>query len=584
MKYFKRFIVLIIIYLIFSFSNVYAEDLPGRFDLREHIDIEVRNQEETNTCWAFSATSMLSTHLAYLQDEIYTFSPRHLEYTMSEDAFTDNQNKYAYKTKSLDLGGNIDISKQYFTQGTGPILEKYMPFENNTKSISEKDLPLDLSFKQVTSAKHIFPVYKEWVGNELICKDYNDKILSLQEIKKYQDSIKSAIKNYGGVDAIISFEDEGFNFSNGSYNTKQYNENWHAILLIGWDDGYSKDNFNEAVRPLSDGAYIALNSWGEDIGDNGYIYISYEELSMDSIDKTYIKEVEDVDYDNVYYNDLSLAKDKGEILTEVSIVTRSGVIGTIYADLKVDGKYVFQDILLDDCIENYVLDKPITLNENTRVELSISVQEQYMKYFSSYYYTVTNESQFESGELNKKVLDGNSDEIYLYTRHNTIDNGKSVEIKILKDEKDLTSEFNIEGNNIYSNQTGIVISPKQAYNGEYVMKLIYNNQEKFHTFSVINGIEYVGKEPEADDEEDKVPDNDKEEDKVPDIPSDTDVRGDISLDGKVTVTDLSQLKYYIDELIELKEQQKLICDLNEDGNISIVDLSILQMLIVGFEV
>ena len=78
MKCIKKLSMFIILYFVFSFSNVYAEDLPERFDLREHIDIEIRNQEETNTCWAFSATSLLSTHLAYLHDEIYTFSPRHL--------------------------------------------------------------------------------------------------------------------------------------------------------------------------------------------------------------------------------------------------------------------------------------------------------------------------------------------------------------------------------------------------------------------------------------------------------------------------------------------------------------------------
>lgn len=47
----------------------------------------------------------------------------------------------------------------------------------------------------------------------------------------------------------------------------------HAVLLVGWDDSYSKDNF--LITPPGDGAFILKNSWGTDFGDEGYLYISY---------------------------------------------------------------------------------------------------------------------------------------------------------------------------------------------------------------------------------------------------------------------------------------------------------------------
>ncbi len=77
----------------------------------------------------------------------------------------------------------------------------------------------------------------------------------------------------------------------------------HVVSIVGWDDNYSKDNFNEGHRPPGDGAWIAKNSWGSETdyvtNDNGrpigngewglvdengkhtgYFYISYYDMSL----------------------------------------------------------------------------------------------------------------------------------------------------------------------------------------------------------------------------------------------------------------------------------------------------------------
>ena len=45
----------------------------------------------------------------------------------------------------------------------------------------------------------------------------------------------------------------------------------HAVCIVGWDDDYSAENFNEGHRPPADGAFIAKNSWGSETDwyDNG---------------------------------------------------------------------------------------------------------------------------------------------------------------------------------------------------------------------------------------------------------------------------------------------------------------------------
>ena len=38
----------------------------------------------------------------------------------------------------------------------------------------------------------------------------------------------------------------------------------HAITIIGWDDNYSKENFNADYMPPADGAWLVKNSWGSE--------------------------------------------------------------------------------------------------------------------------------------------------------------------------------------------------------------------------------------------------------------------------------------------------------------------------------
>ena len=73
-------------------------------------------------------------------------------------------------------------------------------------------------------------------------------------------------------------------------------------MIVGWDDNYPKENFNSKLE--ADGAFICMNSWGEEFGDEGLFYVSYYDSNIGMHNAVYTR-IEDVEnYDNIYQSDL----------------------------------------------------------------------------------------------------------------------------------------------------------------------------------------------------------------------------------------------------------------------------------------
>ena len=63
-------------------------------------------------------------------------------------------------------------------------------------------------------------------------------------------------------------------------NVKELDAAWHSVCLCGWDDNFPKESFVET--PPEDGAWICKNSWGDTTVsmEEGFFYISYYEPSL----------------------------------------------------------------------------------------------------------------------------------------------------------------------------------------------------------------------------------------------------------------------------------------------------------------
>ena len=324
-----------------------------RFSLQDVIpeNVTIRNQQSTNSCWAFATLSSLETNLALYNyrnsinlSKIYSFSERHLEYATSQSFINNQINKDGYN-REVGSGGNYSYSHAYLTNGSGAILESEMPFENN-----EDDIDISqIEGKTVSSEVYdttLFPNYNSLTGTQ------RDEVIN---------QIKQHIQNYGSVEVAIhgnSSETVGYSCYNNETGAKYCNNTIqhpidHAVSIIGWDDNYSVDNFAEDSRPSADGAWIARNSWGERIeanlldiktsiynqaieqgvqtwtspeevpdsliesmgytiegdiayvkyGDNGIIYISYEDVNVGKQMAGIVKASDTVNYDHIYQYD-----------------------------------------------------------------------------------------------------------------------------------------------------------------------------------------------------------------------------------------------------------------------------------------
>lgn len=208
----------------------------------------IRDQGNYNTCWAFSAMGAMESFLLKDGKGEKDLSEEHLAWWSTKQY---NTNGYGWLQDGLDSGGYSMIGAGYLASWQGAKSESDLPYNDGYDS--ENTLPGNMD----TSANMYNATGILYVANDV-------------------NSVKQAVYQYGGV---------ATSFNSGNYYNDDLSAYYqpdetvlfsgHAITIVGWDDNYSKDNFAASCRPSNDGAWLVKNSWGLDVCEDGYLWISY---------------------------------------------------------------------------------------------------------------------------------------------------------------------------------------------------------------------------------------------------------------------------------------------------------------------
>lgn len=264
---------------------------PARYDMREEGLLTSVKKQNGNTCWAYSSIGAIESNMIKkgMGDSTLDLSEAHLLW------FSRGQGSPADPSHPLYGDGLCNGIAAYKGSGniytvTGTLAAwQGVVFEDSVPTPAE-EVELDESVRFCSEAH-------------------------LQNTRKYaredMNSIKEDLLNFGAMHVTYYSMNEPKCLSekSGYYQTgyviggdhSNLSGGLHGVVLVGWDDHFSKDNFIET--PPDDGAWIVRNSWGEKSTntEKGYIYISYYDQSLQNF---YMYDMEPTDnYSGIYQYD-----------------------------------------------------------------------------------------------------------------------------------------------------------------------------------------------------------------------------------------------------------------------------------------
>ena len=283
-----------------------AEETEEEFVFPERIDLRETNpsvltpvkRQHGNTCWAYSAIGAIESDMIKkgLADSSVDLSEAHLIWFIrGQGSPTDPDDPCygggkSYGTDAYDMGGSV-LEVMLSLGGWQGVV-------NQTDcSADSEELPLDESLRYQSIA-HL-------QNMELVVVKDTERMK-----KMFLEKGGPLRGTYYHIYKLSLSENAGYynaDYANGGTIEKGDGGN-HGILIVGWDDHYPKENFNQEAP--ADGAWICKNSWGNyKNSEDGYFYLSYYEATIREFGYLDMQPV--TNFGNVYhYNNCSKIKHK----------------------------------------------------------------------------------------------------------------------------------------------------------------------------------------------------------------------------------------------------------------------------------
>lgn len=192
----------------------------------------VKDQSGCGSCWAFSAMGVYESVYKIMHGK---------ELDLSEQYVVDCVEGVTPAGVKADCGscsgGNVPfLFRAMVTNGVA--LESQFPYQAENKTCSRKNANMPYRIKQQGYVSYNTPTVKE---------------------------IKEAICKYGPVFSSLKATEFFMAYGGGVYDEKvevsSPRDTNHAIVIAGWDD--------------SKNAWLVRNSWSDQWGENGYVWVEY---------------------------------------------------------------------------------------------------------------------------------------------------------------------------------------------------------------------------------------------------------------------------------------------------------------------
>jgi uncharacterized protein YjdB/C1A family cysteine protease len=259
---------------------------------------DVREQGNYGTCWTFASCGAAEANIKKKYGRDVDLSEWQIAYFAAKKTVTDPLGGTAGDSFTLAqylyTGGEQRMSMRSLASWRGFTLESKAPYETvleNSAAVLSDTLAYnsdEYKLKNVSIVRMSdTTVIKNLIMEYGACgSSYYSEELKTSGMKYYN---MNAEEMYDSATPVAEYCDV------------QSDTN-HAITIVGWDDNFSVNNFG-STKPKSNGAWYVKNSWGDSWGQDGYFWISYEDVNLSNANAFFydvVKADEDYTYNYQY--------------------------------------------------------------------------------------------------------------------------------------------------------------------------------------------------------------------------------------------------------------------------------------------